>query len=292
MYFRRIDNARKAVAFAFAIFGLGFVICLNLGYEGSLAKAFGIGICVCLMTTVALAIELLVRSWTGSPLTTYKLAIVSLLAVIVSVTAYPAFIAAHVLYHNVGLNSFGGILAIGVAVCLAAATALLTDYLVRSRRGHHVPMGRYELVVAGSLGFIACLAFVVLLLLRSDEAHNQHQAVRALEQMHCSVYYDYMVESEGHSAGKGGLSWVPHWLLSYVGKDFFHRIVRVDVENPNQNVDKILLHLQALTNLEYVVFLVEVPPEYGKQIKQALPSCKIRYPIFPGIESVPWSQKR
>jgi len=138
-------------------------------------------------------------------------------------------------------------------------------------------MGKHELVVAGSLGFIACLAFVVLVLLRADEARNQHQAIRALEQMHCFVYYDYMIDSEGDSAPKGGLSRVPLWLLSYAGKDFFHRIVRVDVEKPNQDVEEILPHLQALTNLEYVDFLVEVPPGYGRQIERALPSCRIRY---------------
>jgi hypothetical protein len=62
MYANRIDTARKIVAVLFGVSGVGFALCVNLRYElgAAILGALALG---CLLATLGLIIEYLVRSW-------------------------------------------------------------------------------------------------------------------------------------------------------------------------------------------------------------------------------------
>jgi hypothetical protein len=109
-----------------------------------------------------------------------------------------------------------------------------------------------------------------------------------LEAMSYQVYYDYDLENDGHTVISKGRpdSWVPDWLVSLAGIDFFHRVVRVDLQNTDPNVDEVLPQLRGLRNLKYVVLSMEVPAGKIRQIEQALPLCEIKY--IGSYEERPW----
>jgi hypothetical protein len=193
----------------------------------------------------------------------------------------------HVLSDNLGFSSVAGILAIGSSVCLLAIAGLVIDHLVRSRNGRRNPLARYELAIGGLLVLIGSVAIGVFMPLRGAEGCAQHSTVEALQEMGCSAYYDYLVKNDGHSDSKG-LSWVPRWLLSLAGEDFFHRVVRVDLNSLDPNVDEVLPHLRSLTGLKYVVLSTDVTPCKIRQIERGLPSCEIKYTTMLGVEFHPW----
>lgn len=64
MYAKRIDATRKVVAVLFAVFGLGFAISCNLGWESG-SIILGCGTLACLVAALGLYIETLVRWWLG-----------------------------------------------------------------------------------------------------------------------------------------------------------------------------------------------------------------------------------
>jgi hypothetical protein len=73
LYLKIINNARKAVAIAMIVCGVGFIICFNRndyltetlrrgpGIWAWASMAFGIGVLICLIATLALIIEYLAR---------------------------------------------------------------------------------------------------------------------------------------------------------------------------------------------------------------------------------------
>jgi hypothetical protein len=79
LYLRRVDRLRKVVAIGMAVCGLGFVACVNCDdhlritlRESSGLWAwgiwpFGIGVVICLVTTLALVVEYLVRPYLTGP---------------------------------------------------------------------------------------------------------------------------------------------------------------------------------------------------------------------------------
>ena len=298
MYEKNINRVRIAVPIIMAVCGAGFVISRNLdpghGTDfGPQTRALGIGFVIgvyaCLVVAVGLVVEYMVRSWKGRSLALYELAIVGLLGVLACVAIGPIFVVGRVLCGNVGLDSLAGVLAIGVTACSVATVGLAINGLIRTRHDRRSAVARYEFMTAGLLGSVACLAFAAFLPLRAAEGRRQNEVVEVLKGMHCAAYYDYGVESDGHLALGKCCSWVPNWLLSSAGMDFFHRVVRVDLdENPDPNIDDLLPHLRALTGLKYVLFYGKTPHEKVKQVERALPSCEIRYTVMQGVEFVPW----
>jgi hypothetical protein len=78
-YLRRIDRLRKAVAVAMLVCGVGFVLCTNLDNHHRITLrelpglwtwgrgAFGIGVASCLIATIALVGEYLIRPYIAGP---------------------------------------------------------------------------------------------------------------------------------------------------------------------------------------------------------------------------------
>ena len=62
MYAKIIDNLRKTVACLFAVAGLGMTVCANLRYYWW-ADVLGVVVFACLIATLGLVIEYIVRSW-------------------------------------------------------------------------------------------------------------------------------------------------------------------------------------------------------------------------------------
>ena len=81
---------------------------------------------------------------------------------------------------------------------------------------------------------------------------------------------------------------VPEWVISLTGKDFFHRVVRVDLESSNPDTPEVLPYLRGLTNLKYVVLCTSVPADKIRQIEQAMPACENKYTRTLGAEEYPW----
>jgi hypothetical protein len=131
----------------------------------------------------------------------------------------------------------------------------------------------------------------VFVLLRAAEGRKQHESVAVLGAMTQHVYYDYDIGNDGHAVISKGRpeSWVPNWLISLAGKDFFHHVVRVDLKRSNPNVDDVLPHLRRLASLKYVVLSTEVPAATIGRIEQALPSCAIKFTEELGSEESTWA---
>ena len=63
----------------------------------------------------------------------------------------------------------------------------------------------------------------------AKQARNQRVAVEAFAQSHGRAYYDYEVDDCGQPSTNASPS-EPTWLLNLLGKDFFHNVVKADVE--------------------------------------------------------------
>jgi hypothetical protein len=101
IYAKRVDAARKAVAIAFLVFGIGLVISAHgddgrktlyrwdLGWWPWAVWFFAIGCHACLAATAALIVEALTRSWKRRGLTAFELSLV----ILIGILAYLATIA-------------------------------------------------------------------------------------------------------------------------------------------------------------------------------------------------------
>jgi len=298
-YLNRIDNARKAVAIAMAVCGLGYVVCVNYVHENTwrsgywgpktwlwAIQAFGAGSVVCLLVVVGLIGESLLRAWNGRPLTRWELLAVVPLGLLACIAPFAAIGFGLILYANFALDSLVGVLAIGIAVCLISSVGLVVYARLRRRQGSKP--ATIVLRAAVLLGLAACIMLAVFVPLRASEGLKQHEIVAALEAMTHHAYCDYGIESDGHTVFTKGRpdSWVPDWLISLAGIDFFHRVVRVDLESPDPNVDDVLPYLRGLKSLKYVVLSTETSADKIRQIEQALPSCEIKY--IRSYEERPW----
>ena len=93
MYAKRIDTARKAVAIAFAVCGVAYVVCVRrlewleaMRWDLRLwpwgCAAFGMGLIVCLIATFSLTVEALMRRWKDRPLTILELIQAGLIGIV------------------------------------------------------------------------------------------------------------------------------------------------------------------------------------------------------------------
>ena len=289
-YLNRIDTARIGVVLAFAVCGIGYALCVSYvheqtwasGYRGSKAwlwaiQAFGVGTVACLLAVVGLIGESLLRAWNACPLSRWELAFAVPCGLLACVTPLAVIDFGRLLCDNVAFVSLVGVLAIGIAICLVLIIAFGVLVVARHRQGRSA--ARSSRMAAALLGLAGCVMFAVFIPLRAAEGRKQHEIVVALEAMTHHVHYDYMIESDGHAVISKGRpdSWVPGCLLSMAGVDFFHRVVRVDLESSDPDLVAVLPHLQGLSSLKYVVLSTEVPANKRSQIEQALPSCRIRY---------------
>ena len=104
-YLKFIDNARKVVALAMLVCGLGFVLCVqrddylretlrgDSGMWGWGWQLFGIGICACVVAAAGLVMEYFVRSWKGRPLRRCEVLFAGLLGVGACVVIVVGFVA-------------------------------------------------------------------------------------------------------------------------------------------------------------------------------------------------------
>src|SRR4051794_20955490 len=107
MYERRIDHARKAIAIAFLICGIGLVIAARQDdwhrYDArrtdlwSQAVAiFSFTLLACFVVTAGLVVERLIRLWNGRPLRASEVFLTGLLGLVACVVVIPAFCIGHV----------------------------------------------------------------------------------------------------------------------------------------------------------------------------------------------------
>ena len=235
---------------------------------------------VCLVATFALVAEQLIRFWKGRSLTLGEVVSTGLVGFIAYLAVVPVLCVGQVLYDNLGFQSFAEVLAVGVIASLVALFGLLITF-VRARQCHRPTSGYQSAMALAST--VACAVFALFLWQRAVEGRAQQQLITALKSQSCLIYYDYMVGLHGHLDSKSS-TWVPERLSSVLGIDFFHRIVRVDLESAGTTVDQLVPPLSALTHLEYLSVPGGMPDTDVRQLKAGLPSCKFRIFWTPDYE--------
>ncbi|HZL91309.1 MAG TPA: hypothetical protein VFB96_23280 [Pirellulaceae bacterium] len=116
---------------------------------------------------------------------------------------------------------------------------------------------------------LAVLVISVALGIYVKRAKQQQQSVAAIKRLGGWAYYDYQLKDD--NVDLQGESWVPAWLRSKLGDDYFHTVVHVNmvynddsgkqIQNPNMS-DEILSHLDGLPRLEMLLL-------HGKQASDA-----------------------
>jgi hypothetical protein len=120
MYIKYINRIRIAIPYVMAICGMGFVICARLRYETGVA-AFGVGVAACLVATLGLVFEYLVRVWIERPgrtLAWYQFSLGGLL----TLTTFVAVVCA--------LSKIFGTLVILQLVVITVVTACIVEMLL------------------------------------------------------------------------------------------------------------------------------------------------------------------
>ncbi len=296
-YLNRIDKARKAVVAAFAVCGIGYLLCVihvdantwASGYRGSKTwlwamQAFEVGNVACLLALVGFIGEALLRAWFGRPLTRWELLAAVPCGLLACVAPFAAIGFGPMLCGNVAFDSVAGVLAIGIAVSLISGVGLIVYALVRHRQGGKPTAN--VLAAAVLLGLAACIMLAVFVPLRTAEARKQHEIVVALKSLGCRVHYDFAIQNDGHTVLTKDPDYDEDFLAPLTGSDFRHHVVRVDLQSTDPNVDEVLPHLRGLNNLKYVVLSTELSAGKIRQVEQGLPSCEIKY--IRSYEERPW----
>ena len=111
---------------------------------------------------------------------------------------------------------------------------------------------------------------------KMQRARNQREAVEWVKELGGWVSYDYEVGAAGFRTGKTKPS-SPHWLLSFLGDDFFRSVVMVNL-NSTQVADNGLKHLETLPHLATLCLNgTKVTDEGVKKLQHVLPNCEIRH---------------
>lgn len=306
-YLNRIDKAIWTVVVVAVVCGIGYGLCDSYVRENTYASGhyYGpticiwgtcvceIGILACLLTGVGFLGEARLRGWYDRRLKWWELMAAvpcGLLAcVAVCLSLYVTFVVIEcgiILCGNFAFDSLVGVLAIGIAMCLISSIGLAVYAWIRHRQSRSTVTNVMPAVVL--LALVGAVTLAVFIPMRAAEGRKQREIVAALQAKTHRVHYSYGIESDGHTCCTKRLpcSWVSDWLVSLAGIDFFHRVVRVDLESTDPNVDDVLPYLRGLSSLKYVVLSTEVPAAKIRQIEQALPSCEIKY--IHSYEESPW----
>jgi hypothetical protein len=178
-----------------------------------------------------------------------------------------------ILYGSFAWDSLVGMLAVGIAACLIFLIVATVYALVCDHRSRQSAINLRA--TTGLLGVATCIMLAVFVPLRTIEGQRQREIVTALAGMGYHVHYDYEIRDEGRT-GHGKDQDEPSWPASMIGVDFCHRVVRVDLDGDDPDVVAILPYLQSLRKLKFVVLWTGVPAEKINQIKDVLPTCKVK----------------
>lgn len=114
---------------------------------------------------------------------------------------------------------------------------------------------------------------------KCEQARTQREAVKAIEALGGTVYYDWQLQylPNGQKIVKpGGKPNVPDWIRKIIGDDVFQTARVVAFGDPGRPVPDVLNaipHLQRLRELE-TVGIPYFPPTLD-EVRAALPKCKI-----------------